>query len=299
MTERITQSSTARLLLGDLNSAVDRLSRTQQKIASGKEITKPSDNPYGTSRALQLRSDLDENQQYQRNVSEASSWQDVTDTALGKLSDYTQRARELLIQGANGATDNAGRSAIADEIDQIIGAMKSEANTQYAGRYIFGGTLTTTPPYNQTTDSYVGDNNPIVREIGKGVTVTVNVIGDGVLGHADATGRTGLIGALRQISDDLRANDTAALGSDITTLDGAQDTLIDARAVVGALSNRLEAAGSRLGELEQSTTQLLSETEDADMAKTLVDYSMQQSVYQAALKAGSQLIQPSLLDFLR
>jgi flagellar hook-associated protein 3 FlgL len=75
--------------------------------------------------------------------------------------------------------------------------------------------------------------------------------------------------------------------------------LIGARAVVGALSNRLEAAGSRLGELEQSTTQLLSETEDADMAKTLVDYSMQQSVYQAALKAGSQLIQPSLLDFLR
>jgi flagellar hook-associated protein 3 FlgL len=299
MTERITQSSTARLLLGDLTSAVGRLSRTQQKISSGKEITKPSDNPYGTSRALQLRSDLEENQQYQRNVDEASSWQDVTDTALGKLSDFTQRARELLIQGANGATDNAGRTAIADEIDQIIGAMKSEANTQYAGRYVFGGTQTTTPPYNQTTDSYAGDTKPIVREIGKGVTVTVNVIGDGVVGHADGTGRTGLVGALRQISDDLRANNLSALSSDITTLDNAQDNLIDARAVVGALSNRLEAAGSRLGELEQSTTELLSETEDADMAKTLVDYSMQQSVYQAALKAGSQLIQPSLLDFLR
>jgi flagellar hook-associated protein 3 FlgL len=299
MTQRITQSSTARLLLGDLSTAVDRLSRTQQKIASGKEITKPSDNPYGTSRALQLRSDLDENQQYQRNVDEASSWQDVTDTSLGKAGDFVQRARELLIQGANGATNNAGRSAIADEIDQIIGAVKTEANAQYAGRYIFGGTLTTTAPYNQTTDSYTGDNNSIVREIGKGVSVTVNVVGDGVFGHADATGRTGLIGALRQISDDLRANDTNALSGDITTLDGAQDTLIGARAVVGALSNRLEAAGSRLGELEQSTTQLLSETEDADMAKTLVDYSMQQNVYQAALKAGSQLIQPSLLDFLR
>jgi flagellar hook-associated protein 3 FlgL len=299
MTQRITQSSTARLLLGDLTSAVDRLSRTQQKIASGKEITKPSDNPYGTSRALQLRSDLEENRQYQRNVDEASSWQDVTDTSLDKVSDFVQRARELLIQGANGATNDAGRSAIADEIDQIIGAVKSEANGQYAGRYIFGGTLTTTPPYSQTNDSYSGDNNPIAREIGKGVTVTVNVVGDGVFGHADATGRAGLIGALRQISDDLRANDINALTGDITTLDGAQDTLIGARAVVGALSNRLEAAGSRLGELEQSTTKLLSETEDADMAKTLVDYSMQQSVYQAALKAGSQLIQPSLLDFLR
>ena len=56
MTQRITQSSTARLLLGDLSTAVDRLSRTQQKIASGKEITKPSDNPYGTLLAMAMAS---------------------------------------------------------------------------------------------------------------------------------------------------------------------------------------------------------------------------------------------------
>jgi len=38
--------------------------------------------------------------------------------------------------------------------------------------------------------------------------------------------------------------------------------------------------------------------EDADMAKTLVDFSTQQAVYQAALKSGANLIQPSLMDFL-
>jgi flagellar hook-associated protein 3 FlgL len=44
---------------------------------------------------------------------------------------------------------------------------------------------------------------------------------------------------------------------------------------------------------------LLSETEDADMAKTLVAFSTQQAVYQSALKSGANIVQSSLLDFLR
>jgi flagellar hook-associated protein 3 FlgL len=297
---RITQDTTARLLLSDLQNAADKLARSQQKIASGKEITKPSDNPVGTARALGLRSDLEDNRQYQRNVREASAWQDVTDTALNQIGDFTERARELLVQGATGSIDAEGRKAIAAEIDQIIGAVKSEANAQYAGRYVFAGAQTTTAPYSQTDNSYHGDGNGVAREIGRGVSVTVNVLGDDVIGHADGTGRTGLLGTLQQIADDLRSDNQAALGgADMQALDQAHDKLIDSRAVVGALTNRLEAASSRLGELEESNTKLLSETEDADMAKTLVDYSMQQAVYQAALKAGAQLIQPSLLDFLR
>ena len=37
----------------------------------------------------------------------------------------------------------------------------------------------------------------------------------------------------------------------------------------------------------------------ADMAKTLIDYSMQQNVYQSALHAGANIVQQSLLDWLR
>jgi flagellar hook-associated protein 3 FlgL len=68
--------------------------------------------------------------------------------------------------------------------------------------------------------------------------------------------------------------------------------------VVGARANRLTTATARLQELEEASTKLLSDTEDADMAKTLVEYSTQQAVYQSALKSGASLIQPSLMDFL-
>ncbi|MEA2385870.1 MAG: flagellar hook-associated protein 3 FlgL, partial [Thermoleophilaceae bacterium] len=72
-----------------------------------------------------------------------------------------------------------------------------------------------------------------------------------------------------------------------------------ARATVGATTNRLEAADNRLAEVEESAIKLLSDVEDADMAKTLIDFSMQQNVYQSALHAGANIIQQSLLDFLR
>jgi flagellar hook-associated protein 3 FlgL len=65
------------------------------------------------------------------------------------------------------------------------------------------------------------------------------------------------------------------------------------------MSNRLEAADSRLQQIEETETTLLSETEDADIAKTMIDFSSQSAAYQAALKSGANIIQPSLMDFLR
>ena len=69
--------------------------------------------------------------------------------------------------------------------------------------------------------------------------------------------------------------------------------------VNGARQDRLESALNRLGEVEESTLTQLSETEDADIAKTLIDFNSQQAAYQAALKAGASIVQVSLMDFLR
>jgi flagellar hook-associated protein 3 FlgL len=123
--------------------------------------------------------------------------------------------------------------------------------------------------------------------------VPVNVTGD--------TAFTPLLAAIRQAATDLRAGGTPANlnTTDLRALDTVSDTISTTLASVGARVNRLESATDRLQQLELAQTQQLSDTEDADVAQTMVDYSTQSAVYQAALKAGSQLIQPSLLDFLR
>ncbi len=108
-----------------------------------------------------------------------------------------------------------------------------------------------------------------------------------------------LLATLRQISTDLKANNSTALqGGDLSALDTANAAVTTAQATVGARTDRLSTALTRLQQLQESTTQLLSTTEDADMAQAAVNFSQQQVAYQAALKAGAQIIQPSLMDFL-
>ena len=100
------------------------------------------------------------------------------------------------------------------------------------------------------------------------------------------------LGASDADMDALRTGDLKSLSTNL-------DNLSKVRATVGATTNRLETADSRLQEVEESTTKLLSDVEDADMAKTMVDYSTQQSVYKSALQSGANIVQSSLLDFLR
>jgi flagellar hook-associated protein 3 FlgL len=130
--------------------------------------------------------------------------------------------------------------------------------------------------------------------------VTVNVRGDDVLGGG-ADGK--LLQTLRDAAQHLRGGTPTDLDAlrtgDVRALDRNLDTVNQLRAAVGSTTNRLEIARDRLAELEESSGALLSETEDADMAKTMVEFSMQQSVYQSALKSGANIVQSSLLDFLR
>lgn len=293
MTDRVTNSMTSRTVMSDIQSVFSELSKTQQKLSSGKEISKPSDDPFGTSRALLYRAGLAANQQYQVNAADATSWLDATDTALSQMGSDADRARVLVLQGANDTLSGQQRGAIATELDQLAESVKSSANTQYAGRYIFSGTATTTAPYALGgADTYLGNSGSISREIGQNVQVPINVTGDTVA--------TPLLAAIRQAAIDLRAGGTPAnlSTSDLTALDSAQDGILTTRASVGARTNRLTAATDRLQQLEQAQTQQLSDVEDADIAQTMTDYSTQAAVYQAALKSGANLIQPSLMNFL-
>jgi flagellar hook-associated protein 3 FlgL len=129
------------------------------------------------------------------------------------------------------------------------------------------------------------------------------VLGVDVLGQGQPAADGKLLNVLRDISQHLKSGTPTDMDTlrtaDIKGLDTNLDVLSQARATVGATTNRLESADSRLQEVEESLTKLLSNTEDADMAQTYVDFSMQQSTYQSALQAGANIVQQSLLDFLR
>lgn len=306
MSSRITTSMIQRNILADLNAVSAKLSRSQMRAASGKQIERPSDDPFGTSRAMALRGDLSAVRQQQRNAQDARGWQDVTEQALSSITAYVQRARDLLVQGGSDSTDPTSRNAIADELEQIVKGIKQDANTSYRGSYVFAGAQTSAAPYDvDGADGYLGDEAGwtagvpgVVREIGPGVTISINTVGREFLGDGGADGK--LLSTLRTAIQDLRDGDGAALrGDDLAALDTNLDTVLEVRSRNGARSNRIDSALDRLGQVEQSTVTQLSNVEDADMAQTMIDLSSQSAAYQAALRAGAGIVQSSLLDFLR
>ena len=290
---RVTTGMSQRHVLSDLRRVQERLATAQSQVSGGKRIEKPSDDPLGAERAMRLNDQLASNTAYRSAVDESRSWLDATDTALGSLSDIVQRVRELTLQAANGSTTPAGRQSIKLEVDQLTEQAKTTLNGAFDGRHLFSGTKTDTPPYSTATgDTYQGDAAPVVRQIGPGVSVQVNVTGDDVL--------SGLLPTLRTLSAHLASNDVASLGtSDLQALDAASATLVAKQSQVGAITNRVDAAGQRLDDAYDVTNAFLSKTQDADLQQALTDLSAQQNALQAALRGGATLIQQSLMDFLR
>ncbi len=308
MAMRITTSMVQRNILADLNNISAKLTKSQMKAASNKEISRPSDDPFNASRAMALRQNVNATKQYQRNVEDAMGWMDASEQALDRITVAVRDARDLLVQGGSDATDQTSREAIAVELEQLIESVKQNASATYRGSFVFSGGETGVRPYMPgADDTYHGDDgglNPatpgIVREIGPGVTLTINTVGLDMLGEGQGANDDKLLDVLRDAVGHLRAGDGGSLrGTDLERLDANLDHILEARAANGARTNRLEAAMTRLDEVHESTVKQLSSVEDADIAETLISLSSQTAAYQAALRAGASIVQTSLMDFLR
>lgn len=320
MALRITNRMMAERSLQDLTSTLRRLDRYSEQLATGKRISLPSHDPTGMELAMRLRSTLFETEQYIDNVGTALNWLETTDGALDQVVQVLQRARDLIVNGATGTHPAESREALAIEMNQLIDDLINVGNTRHGSKYIFGGENTQTPPFAAVSDpallvpnakgefmasslttgvEYKGTSydpadptSGLNVEIGPGILFRMSIHGDDVFMEA--------FDALIAARDHLWSGDTEALsGADLEAIDQAMDTVLRARAEVGGRVNRLELVNDRLDYQRINVTRLLSETEDADMAETVMKLKMEENVYRASLAANARIILPSLLDFLR
>ena len=297
---RTTNNQSAVHVLDDLQRVSAHLQATQRKLSTGKEINQVEDDPVGAGRAMFLRSQISDVRQYQKNINEALGFQDASESSMSAVQDIMKRAKELVVQAGNGTLDQTGLNNIAAEIKQLVEAARQSMNGTYAGRYLFSGTATLTPPFPAPALTYAGDANTMQRVIGQGEQVDLNLRGWEAFSVPPTASGQNVLQLLDKVATDLQAGNRAALGGpDLQGVDAMLDQLSASRAQVGARVNRLETQQTRLKDLELNVEDLLSKTEDADMAKAMVDFSMQQSIYQSALQSGARVLQPSLLDFLR
>lgn len=143
---RITNKMLSNDFLYDMNTNLQNLQTIQKQMTSGKEISKPSDDPFKVSRSMQLTTDINANKQYNQNILDASNFLQTTDTALDQAENVLQRVRELLVSSGNAGYGSTEMSSIKDEINQKVGELSQILNTNFDGKYIFGGTRGNTKP---------------------------------------------------------------------------------------------------------------------------------------------------------
>lgn len=449
---RVTQSMLAMNTLRHISQGYERLGKIQDQFASGKKITRPSQDPVIAMNGMRYRSQVVEVEQFQRNLGEVYNWLDNADSALDKTTQALHRIRELAVQASNDTYEVTQRTNIAKEVKQLFDHVVEMASTKSNGKYIFNGTDTMTKPidtskidmgvsaianyasqpelleishggeiYRSTVSSITSSPATFMNAKGETLTIDYNnpsaliaheYIETGLPNNEDFTNPNNIEIAYEgnKFTYDLGLSDPAnnkfvfensgetitidlsgstakieysdgpntktlsekqigffktetlkdtqivvsdrtavstntedvnvellkgvvintnirpqsvfnnALFGDIIALqklledpetrheditkamdvfDKHIDNFVSERAELGARVNRAEMIEERQLEQEVIAKRIMSNNEDADMEKVIIDLTTQESVHRAALAAGARIIQPTLMDFLR
>lgn len=294
---RVTQSMLSTNMLRNLNTSYNKMGKLQEQINSGSKISRASDDPVAAMKGMGYRTDLNKIDQFIRNVGEAHTWVDSTDSALNDVGSALLRVQELVTQAANDTNTSDELQKIQTEISEIRGQIRDLANSQVGGKYIFSGTNTTQPLFNDDTspmNQLAGATAERRIEVFEGIYMPVNSTnGTELFGGIDAT--------LEQLVTTLGQPTTSGKDLDmfLTSIQKEVDHVLVERANAGAKQNRLEMMDNRLTGQEVIITKQKSLNEDTDYAKAISDMTIAESIHSAALSVGAKVLQQTLVDFMR
>jgi flagellar hook-associated protein 3 FlgL len=298
---RITQNMVNQMALNGLQTNMERMSKLQEQAVTSKRINQPEDDPSGVEQALAFRARLNSGDALLKSLSATMDWLNATDKALGDMAELMTRSQSLALRGSNDTLGADERQSLAAEVDGLLEESVGVGNTRHGDQYLFAGFKVDTAPFEVVRDpvseritsaAYVGDSGLMMREAEPGTDVAINIIGDPLFSDTIAT-LVELRDAL--MADPFVANDVSDALSDIKD---QENLFLNQQASTGAAISRMESTSDRLESAQIGLRELLSKTEDADMAEVISQLAQQQYVYQTALEMNGQILRLSLLDFL-
>ncbi len=137
------------------------LAKLQEKVASGKELVRPSDGVDLALNISRLKSSIAKLDSYKDSLNAVNDRLRIEESYMTGTSDVLRQIKTLTIQGANASLSLSDKNVIATQIDELINELVNQANgADVNGNFLFAGTRVATRPY-QLDDSgifrYQGD----------------------------------------------------------------------------------------------------------------------------------------------
>lgn len=308
---RMTNQMSINIFLNDLYKNNQKNNKYYQQLTTNKRITRLSDDPIGVVRAIQARRDVAKKTQYKSNVEDADSILTQAETSAMQLADLYKRSLELVQSVSTDLYGPAEREAVAEELEGIRNNLVNIGNSTYAGRYLFGGYNTKKIPFEvdasgkllynglDVSASTLDDEAKQIAqyEVDTGTNIDVGVTGIDLLGSGDTNAYKVLDDLIKVIRDDSSSiDDISKVGERLTQVRDDNLALI---ADIGGRTSRLSLLLSRTEDELVNLETMRGNIEDVDMADAITKLAYATAIYDASLKVGAQIIQPSLVDYLR
>ena len=144
-----------------------------------------------------------------------------------------------------------------------------------------------------------GNSLQITSNNSSTVAVVRNVGTDETAENLGLGGGKNIFSTLFKLRDAFQKDDTSAILASLDTLDSSLESINNSRAIIGASLSRVDNSERVNAQSFVDRSEQLSKIEDADIIKSASDLANLEFALQATLSATAQILQPTLLDFLR
>lgn len=296
---RVSQLNTTQEIISQVESLNRRQLLLQQKVATGLDVRRPSDDPAAAAEVVRIDAERMASIQFRKNLQEGESVLRVGSENLRAFHNLVSRAREIIAL-SGGTSSDEKMLAYSQEMEGLVEQAFSTLNATYRGKSLFGGQATDRQPFEGTRDA--AGKLTAVNYVGAPDTTSSRVAGDFSidtrLGGTEAGGFTSILSDLISARDALQATDRPALNTIDPRLTGAEDEILVAQADLNGNLARVEWIRARENERFLTLQESRSEAADADLSETITQLNQASVAYQAALQTSTLVLNQSLLNFL-
>jgi len=315
---RISNEVLSNMTTQAMSNSYNTYVNTINKILSGKNFTKVSENPGDATKVMKLDNQISQLNTYQNNIQAATNEMDLTYTTLGAIEEQISSIDGLVLQAANSSTTPDAAKAIASEIKQRVATIQDKLNTKYLDNYIFAGTYVQTAPFQENNDGIIeykgsskdsGDRKLTISENTKFV---YNITGETLFGKTEGvevdeeTGEktygSDFFSQMKELDDLLNADalDYDKIRAKLDIIDKTSNTITQTQGIVSSKVSKLDSTK----ELNENTIMNLTENkvdlEEVDIIKAASDLASAQTAMQASYLLGTRVLSNvSLLDYLQ
>jgi flagellar hook-associated protein 3 FlgL len=276
----------------------------QRKIATGKTIEGPSDDPIAFSDIGRLLNQIDNIDQFKRNITSANARLSTEETVLSQITTTVTRMQELAIYALSDTVNATDRKAMAHEVALLRDMLVDLANTKDPnGASLFGGFRNGDPTFIKDVSGkvdYVGDDSTIYTTIGNGIDVSVSSSGEDTFMRIPTKRAPRGESLFTIVQDMLQSLENGAAPN------GSRDNLADAlnhftfrQTITGTRLSRLESQNNALDSNALSAKTILSQVQDTNIEDAVTQLKQKLLSLEAGQASFVKISELSLFNYLR